>query len=394
MRLILCVLVLGAVFRVVIYKSHIETVFKPGNTLKITTRVADEPLKTWSGDRKFYFKGMEARLPKGSEVHSGDKITFVGTVNSRVIGNNGVKNWLEIGKIDQIQPRSELFVKLVSFRYLIVNNFNNFLSPKPAALASGLVWGEDQEFTPEMKQDFKKSGLSHLVAASGYNVSLIAACLVAFFSRMISRTKAGIISIFFIVLYVFMAGGTIPVVRAGVLAVYALIGQALGKQVNAKIGLIILGCISVILFPQWFWEISWQLSYAATAGILFLSNTPTRFLLQKGVKTSLAAYTATFPILVYHFGYVSVSGLVANLLVEPVVGIATQLGIIVSILGFISGLVGQALAYLLLPFLSYVLIVANTLAKIPVWETGEWSGLSVAIYYLLLIGIVYKWTRR
>ncbi len=394
MRLILFVLVLGAVFRVVIYKDHIERVFKPGNILKITTKVADEPWKTWSGDRKFYFKGMEVIIPKGSEVHSGDKITFVGTVESRVIGNNGVKNRLEIGKIDEIQPRSLLFAKFHRFRELIVNNFNNFLAPKPAALASGLVWGEDKGFTPEMKQDFKKSGLSHLVAASGYNVSLIAAWLVAFFSRITSRTKAGIVSIHFIVLYVFMAGGTIPVVRAALLAVYALIGQALGKQVNAKIGLIFLGCISVILFPQWFWEISWQLSYAATAGILFLSNTPTRFLLQKGVKTSLAAYASTFPLLVYHFGYVSLSGIVANLLVEPVVGVATQLGIIVSVLGFVTGVIGQVLAYLLLPFLSYVLFVSNTLAKIPVWQTGEWSGLGVGVYYLLLVGVAYKWAKR
>lgn len=225
--------------------------------------------------------------------------------------------------------------------------------PEPhAGFLLGLVFGGSQALPDAVQDAFAATGLTHILSASGYNASLLAVVLLGFLTETrLGRRRGIVVTAVVLVLYVFMAGAGAGIVRAA--CMYGCVLFAMYHQRTARILPVL--CVAVALLLTWtplalLWDPSFQLSFAATAGLLAWSEKiqerlhwlPSTFGLRETAAASAAAMVATTPIVLYHFGSLSLLAPIANLVVLPFIPLA----MVCCVLAFLGGLLpfGSALA--------------------------------------------------
>ena len=228
------------------------------------------------------------------------------------------------------------------------------LEPGRAALARGMVLGEDDRIDPGVLDDFRASGLAHLLAVSGQNVMLMAALALPLLAAAGVPGRARLaLTIALIAIYVPLAGAGPSLQRAGVMGAVSLLALGLSRPDSRWHALLLAACATLALNPRAVGDPGWQLSFAAVAGILALGP-PLRTcalralprLLAEGVAVTSAATLATAPLLAHHFGAVSPAGLAANLLALPLVAPIMWLGMLRATVGQVmrSALLGPVAA--------------------------------------------------
>jgi competence protein ComEC len=230
------------------------------------------------------------------------------------------------------------------------------LPTREAALARGMVLGQDEAIDETTRQDWRASGLSHLLAVSGQNVML----LIALAMPVLALVKLGPLGrgaalMALIVLYVPLAGAGPSLQRAGVMGAAGIAAMTLSRPSSRWYALLLAAAVTLALNPRAGADPGWQLSFAAVAGILAVgrplaatlaragdevaTNPLARALvrgLAEGVAITVAATLATAPLVAYHFGAVPVAGLLANILALPAVAPAMWLGMVKAGLGLIA----------------------------------------------------------
>jgi competence protein ComEC len=200
-------------------------------------------------------------------------------------------------------------------------------------LLRGMVLGEDESIDDRVRDDFRRSGLAHVLAVSGQNVML----LFALAAPLLGAARAGprvriVVLLALVALYVPLAGAGPSLQRAGVMAVAGLAATAAGRPASRWYALLLAAAVTLALNPLAAGDPGWQLSFAAVAGILLLAA-PIRAALRglprpvaEGAAITLAATVATAPLLAHHFGSFSLAGIGANLAALPVVAPIMWLG--------------------------------------------------------------------
>jgi competence protein ComEC len=235
------------------------------------------------------------------------------------------------------------------------------------ALLRGMVLGQDQAIDAALREDFRDSGLAHLLAVSGQNVMLLAA--LALPALMLTGLGLGgrlAVLAALIALYVPLAGAGPSLQRAGVMGLAGIAAMAASRPASRWYALLLAAAATLAWNPRAWADPGWQLSFAAVAGILTVgvplqrglrravdeltvaqgrpgpwTNRALRALagaLADGVAITVAATVATAPLLAYHFGSVPLAGLAANLLALPAVAPAMWLGMLKAALGQAGGL--------------------------------------------------------
>jgi competence protein ComEC len=200
------------------------------------------------------------------------------------------------------------------------------LPPPKAALARGMVLGQDELIDPLERDDFRRSGLAHVLAVSGQNVMLLCALALPLLSRLGAGPRARVAALLaLIAVYVPMAGAGPSLQRAGVMGAAGLIALAAGRPGSRWYALEMAAAVTLALNPRVAGDAGWQLSFAAVAGILLLAR-PLQSalrglprLLAEGAAVTLAATVVTAPLIAHDFGSVSVAGLAANVVALPLV---------------------------------------------------------------------------
>jgi competence protein ComEC len=263
-----------------------------------------------------------------------------------------------------------------------------------AALARGMVLGQDEEIDESSRQDWRDAGLAHLLAVSGQNVMLLVALALPVLALGGAGPRArGAALLVLVALYVPLAGAGPSLQRAGVMGMAGIAAMTLSRPASRWYALLLAAAATLALNPRVSADPGWQLSFVAVAGILTMGRPLARVLGDAGtellphppkplasalargiadaVAITLAATIATAPIVAFHFGAVPVSGLVANLLALPAVAPAMWLGMVKAALG-ISGAAlppADALADLLGPLaqvpLGYLEGLAERCADLP-----------------------------
>ena len=248
------------------------------------------------------------------------------------------------------------------------------LESGPAALARGMVLGQDELVDPASKDDFRASGLAHLLAVSGQNVMLLAALALPLLAAA-GMTPAGrvAITVALIALYVPLAGAGPSLQRAGVMGAASLVALAAARPASRWYALLLAACATLAVNPRAIADPGWQLSFAAVAGILLLAPPVREALdglprpLAEGLAITVAATVATAPLLAHHFGTLSLAGLPANVLALPLVAPIMWLGLVRVALGQVAGLeaVNHLLGLLLEPLLRILGVLATAFAQMP-----------------------------
>ena len=276
------------------------------------------------------------------------------------------------------------------------------LPPEQAALARGMVLGQDEALPEDLRDALRASGLAHLVAASGQNVMLLAALVLA------AATVAGAtlrwrlsLALAAVALYVPLAGAGPSIQRAGVMGAAGLVAALAGRRSSRWYALLLAAGATLIHNPRAAEDPGWQLSFAAVLAILLLHGRLVPALRVRGVPTvlaeaaalTIAATAGTAPLLALHFGQLSLVSLPANLLAVPAVAPVMWLGAIAGVLGGAVAGVCNAISALPLAYLAWLGRTAAEVphASVPLQLPGPAAA---AAAYAVLAAVIVGWSHR
>ena len=264
-----------------------------------------------------------------------------------------------------------------------------------AVLVPALVTGDDAALPQELVEDFQTSGLTHLTAVSGTNLTLVLAflLLVARWSRVRGRGLL-VVGLLGVVGFVLMARPEPSVVRAAAMGTVALLGLGAGGRAA---GVRALGAAVLLLLVADPWlarSPGFTLSVLATGGILFVAP-PLRDALHgwlsrplaEAIAVPLAAQLACTPVVAALSGEVSLVAVAANLLAAPAVGPATVLGLLGGLVGLLVPPLGAAIGLVATWSAQLVVVVAQRAAELPV-AAVDWSTSGPALALLTLLTLV------
>ncbi|MEM8615009.1 MAG: ComEC/Rec2 family competence protein [Cyanobacteria bacterium P01_H01_bin.105] len=286
-------------------------------------------------------------------------------------------------------------------RQRIINAQGRWLGKK-GVLVSAMVLGRRAVDLPyDLRDAFIEAGLAHTLAASGFHVALVLGLVLALLNWQPARAQAigGSIAL---LLYVGLTGLQPSVMRAAIMGLGAMLGLALERKVKP------LACLSLAVFlllvwnPRWIWDIGFQLSVAATLGLMVMATALARRLdwMPSAISTLLsvpiAAYIWTLPLQLYHFGIVPSYSIVLNILATPLVTIVSLGGFVSAMVSLIWPLAGSAIAWLLAIPIQLLISLVNLFNQLPGHQLIVRNisvGLVVGIYSLygsLTIGLASR----
>jgi competence protein ComEC len=277
--------------------------------------------------------------------------------------------------------------------------------PEPeAGLASGIVIGLRDRVDRDLAADFTTVGASHVVAISGWNIAIVAACVAALCGRL-SRRRRAFVTVAAIVTYVAFAGASASVVRAAAMAGVVLLARESGRAGRAAAALGWAALLLLIVDPRLVSDAGFQLSSLATAGILawatpfgaWLAARASRLpgWLTECLAVSLVAQMATLPVVLLSFGRLAIVSPVVNLGVVPLVAPAMA-ACAVALLGGLATVAGApaAVATILgLPawfLLSVIVGIVQAAAGLPFASATiepPWNGVAAGLATFAVVGI-------
>lgn len=251
-------------------------------------------------------------------------------------------------------------------RALILDRIDCVLGEPQASLAAGLLLGE-QNFSKEWEERFVETGTSHIVAASGYNISVVVLVLSGILVRAgVRRQRAFWFLVQAILGYVILAGAEAAVIRAGVMACLLLVAKQIGRRANLTNAILLTAAIMLAVNPQLLRDdVGFQLSFASTVALIYLAPIlekrlkfiPETFGIRTSMTATVAATIFTLPIIIFSFHRVSLIAVVSNLFILPLVPYAMFFGAI--------ALIGSAAAGPAWLVLSIILTTIRSLASLP-----------------------------
>ena len=299
---------------------------------------------------------------------------------------------------------SWIYSKIISARTSFEGKIIKVIPMPYGALASGLLFGGSSGLSKEIQNDFSKTGMTHIVAVSGYNVTIIAEYLIMLGLFLgLWRKQAIWFAFVGIILFVVMAG--LPAVRAGVMSSILLWAMKNGRLASSENAIIFAAAIMLAINPLLLrWDVGFQLSFLATLGIVVSSSFWEKSFIKKNkalgiseaIALSLSAQIFVLPIIAYNFNIVSVISLLANVFILPIIPLSMLLVFLVGIFGFIFSPLSVVFAWLSFLLLFYEIKLIHILAQFP-WASIEIEKISVwwiFLYYCILILGIYFLKKR
>jgi competence protein ComEC len=261
----------------------------------------------------------------------------------------------------------------------------------------GLILGEKSSFSKELTQSFINTGTIHIVALSGYNVTIVAEWFMKIFAFLPKNLGIGM-GILAILLFIIMTGGSSTAIRAGIMATLALVARMSGRNYDVSRALMCAGVLMIILNPfVLVYDVSFQLSFLATVAVIYCAPriekyflwVTERFELRDIVSITVAAYIFVFPFILYKMGNLSLVALPANVLILPFIPFTMMLGFITGFAGIVWYVLAVPFGYISYLFLHYELGVINFFANFQ-YAALYLSNFPLWITVLIYVYFIYK----
>jgi competence protein ComEC len=233
-----------------------------------------------------------------------------------------------------------------------------------AALLAGLLLGERSHLPPELDAAFRRVGVYHILAVSGSNVALVAASAWAVLALAGAPRRVTALGALAVVAgFAAVVGPQPSVLRATLMAVLVLLALMLEREASVLNSLALAALVILAIRPADLLDPGFQLSFAATAGIVLAPMPRSR--VAAAVAVSAAAQLAVLPIGLAHFNQLSTIGVLANLAVVPLAGLATVLGLFAVVAGLVSATLATWLFAAAWPILILLRGVVAAAAAVP-----------------------------
>lgn len=293
-----------------------------------------------------------------------------------------------------IEPRQEH--SLARLAEQVRNKYEEYMAqamPKQdAAAIFAMLFGGYQGIRPELLEAFTVTGIVHILSVSGSHITLMAgtANIVGRFLHMSPRATAALAT-GVILFYSLLAGAIPPVIRSALMGILTLLALTAGRERDAQhiLGLVALGLL--LYSPLWLFDISFQLSFGATAGLLYLAP-PLRERLRKklpifvadSLAVTIGAQLSVLPIIAWYFNVLSLSSLLANLVIAPIVEWIIVAGLLAGLLASLIPMAGKVVFLLASVVLGLVYELSRWVAALPgsqiYMPTFSWWG--GMLYYI------------
>lgn len=254
------------------------------------------------------------------------------------------------------------------------------MMPYPeSAVLSGILLGLDTSIPEYLWNGYRASGIAHIIAISGFNISIFTHLLFRALEKKMQMRHALPITIVTVILYTILVGAETPVVRAAIMATIGLPAARIGRKTIGMHNLIIAATLMLAINPFLLWEISFQLSFLATLALQVMVDPINHWLISRFSKAkenkgnpvldtitpTLCASFVVFPILFRMTGTISVVSLPANILVGPLQPFIMLGGGMAVAVSLISPIIGRIFGVLVWPFVAFCNQVALRLSVSP-----------------------------
>ncbi len=384
------------------FYEHLPLYFD-GQQVRLTTTLQEEPDLTNRGQtfvvktsgNQFIYVTTQA-FPR---IHYGEVVGISGTLKEKKLSSGRVLFSLYYPKVVvKAAAHNAVAGWAKSIREHSKQLYEGTLPSTSASLLMGIVFGAKEHFPKPFLEALRSTGVLHVIAASGMNVTFVAASLMFTLGVFMRRKWAIILACLGVIFYVFLVGFQPSIIRAAIMGLLAFGASLLGRQHFAVFAVLTSGYLMLLWQPGFLFDVGFQLSFLATLGILFIKPILEKSIGKVGafgkvgretITTTLAAQIATTPLLLGVFGKVGLLSLVVNALVLWTVPIMMLLGSLAVFASVFFMPLAQLILWICLPYLLFfeaIVIFFGNSGWIISIGTLPWS-LSVG-YYLLLVALV------
>lgn len=379
--------------RIFIYYSEREE-YHPGDTFNIEHTFLKEAKKN-ENSQYFFSNKVLVVIPLYPRYEYGDTVLISGQVEQSKDGELLIVDSPKVTKKNRMSP----FLAVTKFiRQRVSQSVLTVIPAKEGGLLLGIVLGVRDRIPNEYYEQLRSVGVLHIVAASGANISIVAGVILPFLQRTMKKRLALIFTASIILFYALLAGMDPPILRASIMALLAY-GAILLNKKQASLAILMLSAWVMIMFsPQLVEDVSFQLSFAATSGILLLKPILDRIFsfkltlfIKDDLTTTFAAQATTIPILLSNFRSFPLISFPVNILVLWTVPILMALAGIGALISIILPTLSAPFYILCYPFLYYFGYIVKLGSGIDTNVNAEAIPLPLVFgYYLLLVAIVIK----
>jgi len=350
------------------------------------------------------------QLPSTSFLKEGNEIVFSGKKGKLetlpvYFQKEKLIAYYPFPQIIKVEESKSFQGQLLKLKTNLVSKIKLFLPRKEADFLAGLLFGEKNNFSPDFKLAMKKSGTTHLVALSGYNISIVVMFFMMIFTSFLPRFLSIFGSVLGVVSFVIMTAGESSVMRAAIMGILILLAEERGSLFDVR-NIIVLSAFLMLIFNPYLlvFDVGFELSFLALVGIVYLKpllfyedkkevQEESLFSWKEAMRTTFAAQILVFPLLLHTFGYFSFSSFLSNVLILWLIPLTMFLGFLSVGMGIISQFLGMVFSLLVFPLLKIETLVIEFFGGLNLglqWKVGFWF---FVVYYLIL-GILILWRRK
>jgi len=385
--------------------------------------IADQPTRT--------VKGLVlVQAPPFTDYRYGDRLKVEGKLQSPTdTGDFSYRDYLARQGVYSLMSRPRVsvlardqgfapFAWLFAFKSHAKNIIAQILPEPQASLLTGILLGDDSGIPKSVQDAFRTTGTSHIIAISGYNVTILIGLMSLGAVRLVGKKRAFYAVAGGLLVYMILVGGSASVVRAVAMGIVLLLGDYLGRPASTPNTLFGVAWLMTAINPMWLWDVGFQLSFVATLSLIIyatplqktveawlktfrvwetlkVSPKPVTNVLSDALLVTLSAQVTTTPLLAYTFKQLSLVSLLTNALALP-----AQPGVMVSGgLALLAGLIwiplGQVVGWIAWLFLAWTTGVIELTAMIPgaALRLGDASIVWIVGYYALLAAVSW-WLKQ
>lgn len=405
----------------VIIDNGVEKDYKVVYTIKVISIDGNEKYKNTK-----LLLNVKKSKNKQIDIKYGDLVSLTGEIEEptkqRNYGGFNYKEYLKNNKIHSILNTTSNNIKVIkkdnvniilmainSVGLKIQENANKLLEKDEASLLTGILIGNKDNLSDNIKENFRNSNLSHMLAVSGAHVSYIILGLTFILSKSkINKKLSNIILIFILIFFMILTGASPSVVRSCIMSIYILVAHIIYKKPDILISISISAIILLLENPYNLFNLGFLLSYGGTIGIIIFVNRFTKLFNKKNKNNNklikiarkvidmfivtLSANIIIFPIIAYNFSTISATFFISNILAGPILGFIIIIGFITIIISFISIRLSSFVSIILSFLLKLIIFISELSSNLPFSKIyiKTPSIFKILLYYIVLIVLLNR----
>lgn len=357
-----------------------------GAVIPVTGKILVTDRRHWPryryGDRVM-MKGI-LDLPQNSETFAYDNY----------LSRFSIYTTMRASVIEQVSAghKHPVMAGLIYLREAFEAQINRVFPEPQASFLAGLLTGSRRGMPEHLTDAFRTTGLTHIVAISGFNITIIIAIITGalFFLPLKWRLLPAVVTI---ILFTLFVGASASVVRASIMGILGLFALQTGRLKNIRLLIVWTAFFMLLWNPKLLWyDAGFQLSFLAVIGLSetapllerWLKRIPNTLGVREALTITIAAQIFAMPWVVLQFGTLSLISPLANILVAPLIPFAMLFGFLGTVISVLSFPVGQLIGFVAWGCMELIVLITTTLANIP------FASITIPNIGMIVVGLYYS----